>query len=100
MVSNHALPKKRIFVRLVSILTGRGDRIRTCGLMVPNHARYQLRHTPMSLIVKILNTYFPSGAERFFDFATSHVSSLRAGGVELPTRLRPQQAETSSGAAQ
>ena len=27
--------------------TGRGDRIRTCDLMVPNHARYQLRYTPM-----------------------------------------------------
>ena len=26
---------------------GRGDRIRTCDLMVPNHARYQLRYTPM-----------------------------------------------------
>ena len=25
---------------------GRSDRIRTCGLMIPNHARYQLRYTP------------------------------------------------------
>ena len=24
---------------------GRGDRTRTCGLVVPNHARYQLRNT-------------------------------------------------------
>ena len=24
---------------------GRGDRDRTCDLMVPNHARYQLRYT-------------------------------------------------------
>ena len=24
---------------------GPSDRIRTCGLMVPNHARYQLRYT-------------------------------------------------------
>ena len=28
-------------------LTGRGDRSRTCDLMVPNHARYHLRHTPV-----------------------------------------------------
>src|SRR5688500_16775805 len=26
---------------------GRGDRIRTCDLMVPNHARYQLRYAPL-----------------------------------------------------
>ena len=25
---------------------GRSDRIRTCGIDVPNVARYQLRHTP------------------------------------------------------
>ena len=30
---------KRIF--------GRSDRTQTCGLMVPNHPRYQLRHAPM-----------------------------------------------------
>ena len=24
---------------------GPSDRVRTCGLMVPNHARYQLRYT-------------------------------------------------------
>ena len=28
---------------------GRSDRIRTCGIDVPNVARYQLRHTPMIL---------------------------------------------------
>ena len=26
---------------------GRSDRVRTCGLMVPNHPRCQLRHTPI-----------------------------------------------------
>ncbi len=26
---------------------GRSDRVRTCGIDVPNVARYQLRHTPM-----------------------------------------------------
>ncbi len=26
---------------------GRGDRIRTCDLVVPNDARYQLRYTPI-----------------------------------------------------
>ena len=25
---------------------GRGDTIRTCDLMLPKHARYQLRHAP------------------------------------------------------
>jgi hypothetical protein len=28
-------------------MSGRGDRIRTCDLMLPKHARYQLRYTPM-----------------------------------------------------
>ncbi len=26
---------------------GPSDRVRTCGLMVPNHPRYQLRYTRM-----------------------------------------------------
>ena len=29
---------------------GRSDRARTCGLNIPNVARYQLRHTPIYLI--------------------------------------------------
>ena len=28
------------------LAAGRSDRIRTCGIEVPNFARYQLRHTP------------------------------------------------------
>ena len=28
---------------------GPSDRIRTCGIVVPNHARYQLRYTRISL---------------------------------------------------
>ena len=30
---------------------GRSDRIRTCGIEVPNFARYQLRHTPITNII-------------------------------------------------
>ena len=30
---------------------GRSDRIRTCGIDVPNVARYQLRHTPIFYFV-------------------------------------------------
>ncbi len=30
---------------------GRSDRTQTCGLMVPNHPRYQLRHAPIYLII-------------------------------------------------
>ena len=33
------------------ILNGRGDRIRTCGLMVPNHARYHLRYAPLPFAI-------------------------------------------------
>lgn len=35
------------------ILFGRGDRSRTCDLMVPNHARYHLRHTPFTIAIHI-----------------------------------------------
>ncbi len=35
-------PKRSIF--------GRSDRTRTCGIEVPNFARYQLRHTPIVFI--------------------------------------------------
>ena len=31
--------------------TGRGDRTRTCGPMVPNHVRYQLRYTSISILL-------------------------------------------------
>ena len=43
----NASPSKRMF-GLFSC--GRSDRVRTCGLMVPNHPRYQLRHTPIYLV--------------------------------------------------
>ena len=29
--------------------SGRSDRVRTCGLNIPNVARYQLRHTPIAI---------------------------------------------------
>ena len=36
-------------MRFLSFKFGRGGEIRTHGLMVPNHARYHLRYTPMQL---------------------------------------------------
>ena len=33
---------------------GRSDRIRTCGILVPNQALYQLSHTPMKIFIKLL----------------------------------------------
>ena len=33
---------------------GPSDRVRTCGLMVPNHPRYQLRHTRISNILQAM----------------------------------------------
>ena len=37
---------------------GPSDRVRTCGLMVPNHPRYQLRHTRLYLLVCFLLIIF------------------------------------------
>ena len=36
---------------------GRSDRTQTCGLMVPNHPRYQLRHAPIYLIIPQKNNF-------------------------------------------
>ena len=33
---------------------GRSDRVRTCGIEVPNFARYQLRHTPIDCIFETI----------------------------------------------
>ena len=38
------------FMPVFGRIFGRSDRIRTCGIMVPNHARYQLRYTPDYII--------------------------------------------------
>ena len=35
-------------------LFGRGDRDRTCDLMVPNHARSHLRHTPIIILYSFI----------------------------------------------
>ena len=36
---------------------GPSDRVRTCGLMVPNHPRYQLRHTRLYYFILYCYTY-------------------------------------------
>ena len=39
---------------------GPSDRVRTCGLMVPNHPRYQLRHTRLYYFILYCYTYWIS----------------------------------------
>ena len=39
------------FVSILWFLYGRDDRTRTCGIVLPKHARYQLRH--ISEIIKL-----------------------------------------------
>ena len=41
--------RKRLRKLLPKANFGRSDRIRTCGIDVPNVARYQLRHTPKNI---------------------------------------------------
>ena len=41
---------------------GPSDRIRTCGIVVPNHARYQLRYTRVSS-EETRSVPFPPGGE-------------------------------------
>ena len=40
---------------------GRSDRVRTCGIDVPNVARYQLRHTPKCEKYSIFRSFSVSG---------------------------------------
>ena len=53
---------------------GRSDRIRTCGIDVPNVARYQLRHTPICIV--------------FSDLINDHVTDLTSLAHALSLRLR------------
>ena len=59
--------KIRIVSKLVSSY-GPSDRVRTCGLMVPNHPRYQLRHTRIYYLLyhSLKNSSSPKKACRRF----------------------------------
>ena len=39
------LQKNNVGAKRTLLRRGPSDRIRTCGIVVPNHARYQLRYT-------------------------------------------------------
>ena len=54
--------KYRAFITLaMNTRYGRSDRIRTCGIDVPNVARYQLRHTPKCEKYSIFRSFSVSG---------------------------------------
>ena len=53
--------RKRLRELLPKAKFGRSDRIRTCGIDVPNVARYQLRHTPMCEKYSIFRSFSVSG---------------------------------------
>ena len=54
-------------------LFGPSDRIRTCGIVVPNHARYQLRYTRMSS-EETRSVPFPPGGENCTCAPSSFIS--------------------------
>ena len=54
----NASPIRKVFGLFVC---GRSDRIRTCGIDVPNVARYQLRHTPKCEKYSIFMSFSVSG---------------------------------------
>ena len=53
--------RKRLRELLPKAKFGRSDRIRTCGIDVPNVARYQLRHTPKCEKYSIFRSFSVSG---------------------------------------
>ncbi len=48
-----SVSEKRLYAAIIAD-RGRSDRIRTCGIDVPNVARYQLRHAPASFRYTII----------------------------------------------
>ena len=38
---------------VIDTRTGRNDRIRTCDILVPNQARYQLRYIPKEITIPL-----------------------------------------------
>ena len=64
---------------LMTTRYGPSDRVRTCGLMVPNHPRYQLRHTRLYYFILYCYTYWISAFNpRRFPQKHSRGSSLEA----------------------
>ena len=62
---------------------GPSDRVRTCGLMVPNHPRYQLRHTRLYLFFSLLPAYYLS-AVRPRRFPQKHSRIIQGSQKGLP----------------
>ena len=77
---------------------GRSDRIRTCGIVVPNHARYQLRYTPKTSQDLLAENRLSAVADRLFGFSFSYYTmffsksqdffgfffSFGEAGIDLP----------------
>ena len=71
-------PKRRktAYLSGFSRKNGRSDRIRTCGILVPNQARYQLRYTPIFSFA-FVSRQFPNQARyqlrytRIYTFSVS-----------------------------
>ena len=64
---------------LANTHNGPSDRIRTCGIMLPKHARYQLRYTRITTIRII------SHSERIFKGENTAVT-VRGGKRGIPGR--------------
>ena len=58
---------------------GRSDRVRTCGIDVPNVARYQLRHTPVELLENYVNS-IPNYLSKVNSFFFIHAKEERFWG--------------------
>ena len=87
----------------MSAPAGPSDRVRTCGLMVPNHPRYQLRHTRLYLYFSLLPAYYLS-AVRPLRFPQKHSRGSSLGAlapllVSSPrsnASIRPRRRHSSS----
>ena len=103
------LIKITIYITRQISFFGRSDRVRTCGLNIPNVARYQLRYTPIYLIfyfvifakhsitvrcaslknIVALLAWSASHCSLFFHLRVSPESSAGRGEPLRPTALHP-----------
>ena len=74
----NASPIRKVFGLFVC---GRNDRIRTCDIVVPNHARYQLRYIPILFFYRL-----GGGVLSVFLSAQSLVWKKAPPGVQMSAR--------------
>ena len=84
----HTKTKKALEIRTFIVSTnvdvyGRSDTVRTCDILLPKQARYQLRYTPKYFVVRNFCGHFPKQAATGYRSETLSHCSLGALRIAL-----------------